>query len=71
MQELRYLAYKLAIENEVKNIPESWMREMMACKDWIHCFMQRHQNISVRKPEATKIQRMANLNEHNVAMSFG
>ena len=70
MPELRSLAYKLAVQNEVKNIPESWIREEMAGKDWIRCFLQRHQNISVRKPEATSIQRMANFNEHNVVMFF-
>ena len=70
MHELRLLAFKLAIANKVKNIPESWLRDRKAGKDWAQCFLRRHANISVRKPETTSIQRMTNFNEYNVAMFF-
>ena len=58
MDELRSLACKLGIANKIKDIPDSWLCDKKAGKDRALCFLQ---NISIRKPEATSIQRMANL----------
>ncbi len=39
----------------------------MAGYDWAKLFLKRHDDISLRTPEATSMQRMACFNEHNVA----
>ena len=68
-QELRVLAYKYAISNGLR-IPDNWNHTGEAGPDWMKSFMKRHPDISLRTPEATSIQRMANFNEQNVKSFF-
>ena len=59
------LAYQLATAHDLR-IPESWNDNKEAGLDWMKHFLKRYRDLSIRKPEATSIQRMANFNEHNV-----
>ena len=63
------LAYQLATANDLR-IPESWNDNKEAGLDWMKHFLKRHRDLSIRNPEATSIQRMANFNEHNVNLFF-
>lgn len=51
-------------------MPQSWRVGGMAGKDWFIAFMQRHPNLSLRKPQATSLARIACFNPHNVAAFF-
>lgn len=42
----------------------------MAGKDWYHCFMSRHPEISLRRPEATSLSRITAFNEEEVDIFF-
>ena len=66
LTDLRRLAYRMAVANKVTNIPLSWAKDEMAGFDWARGFLSRNNSISLRTPEATSIQRMANFNQHNV-----
>ena len=66
MDVLRKLAYQMATCNGVENIPSNWHAKQMAGVDWATGFLSRHGELSLRKPEATSIQRMAAFNRHNV-----
>ncbi|XP_033124341.1 uncharacterized protein LOC117122744 [Anneissia japonica] len=70
IQGLCELAYSLAIANDAPNIPNSWAKNNKAGIDWAQAFLKRNPSISIRKPEATSIQRMINFNPHNVSMFF-
>ena len=68
--ELRRFAFELADANSI-HIPPSWTEHKMAGLDWAKNFMKRHKNdLAIRSPEATSIQRMTNCNEHNVNSFF-
>ncbi len=67
IDDLRQLAYRLAVANDIANMPDNWKKEK-AGVDWAKHFLERHTDLSIRKPEATSIQRMANFNKHNVGM---
>ena len=69
LKELRMFAYQLATANDLR-IPESWNDNKEAELDWMKHFLKRHRDLSIRNPEATSIQRMANFNEHNVNLFF-
>ena len=66
LTDLQRLAYRMAVANKVTNIPLSWAKDEMAGSDWARGFLSRNNSISLRTPEATSIQRMANFNQHNV-----
>ena len=68
-KELRMLAYQFATANDLR-IPESWNDKKEAGLDWMKHLLKRHRDLSIRNPEATSIQRMANFNEHNVNLFF-
>ena len=56
-KQTRILAYVYATTLN-KNLPPNWERDGMAGKDWMICFMRRHQkNISLRESEPTSISR--------------
>ena len=63
IDELQILTYKLAVANEVEDIPQSWTKNEKAGIDWAKGFLERHNEISLRTTESTSIQRMVNLNE--------
>ncbi|CAH1965165.1 unnamed protein product [Acanthoscelides obtectus] len=65
--ELRRLAYQLAERN---NIQHNFHHEM-AGVDWLKGFLRRHQNLSVRTPEATSAARAMGFNKVAVGQFFG
>ena len=66
VQDLRRLAYQVAVANNIAKIPESLAKEEGAAVDWAKHFIGRYKNITIRQPEATSIQRMTNFNPLNV-----
>ena len=68
-KELRMLAYQLTTANDLR-IHKSWNDNKEAGLDWMKHFLKRHHDLSIRNPEDTSIQRMANFNEHNVNLFF-
>ncbi|KAG5885592.1 hypothetical protein JTB14_024773 [Gonioctena quinquepunctata] len=67
--QLRCLAYSFAKSNK-KNMPQSWIVNEKAGKQWFREFMESHRELSLRKPEATSLARATSFNRHNVGMSF-
>lgn len=58
----RKLIYEVAIANK-KKIPDSWLRTSSAGKDFLTSFLKRHQNLSIRIPEATSLARSMAFNK--------
>lgn len=70
MTDLRRFAFDLANANNIST-PPSWTEHKMVGLDWAQSFMNRHKNdLAVRSPEPTSIQRMTNFNEHTVNSFF-
>ncbi|XP_072398037.1 uncharacterized protein [Diabrotica undecimpunctata] len=70
VEEMRKLAYQYAKLNNV-NYPESWDNNKTAGRQWYRCFRTSYNNkISLRKPEATSLGRMACFNKPNVLIFF-
>lgn len=68
MTDLRSLAYQLADKN---NIPHNFNKEsMLAGKDWVRGFRQRHPKIVLRKPEATSAARAQAFNKIHVSKFY-
>lgn len=67
--QLRALAYEFAISNK-KAVPESCHEKRRSGKNWFRCFMRRHSDLSLRKPEATSLSRSTSFNKHNVTVFF-
>lgn len=66
--ELRSIAYNYAEANNMKN---NFNKEKkLAGKDWYAGFIQRHPEISLRKPEATSINRIMAFNKAEVDRFF-
>lgn len=66
--ELRKLAYEYAERNDVKNNFNKSSR--LAGSDWLCGFLKRNPQISVRKPEATSLNRVMGFNEQEVKHFF-
>lgn len=65
--QIRKVAYEYAEKLNLKhNFNQS---SKMAGRDWLHAFMTRH-NISIRKPEATSINRITAFNKTQISMFF-
>ena len=43
-------------------MPASWTQNEMAGYDWLHSFLKRNTNISLRTPESTSLARMSSFN---------
>ena len=65
----RRLAYEFAIANH-KQMPEAWLRDCSAGGEWLTGFLKRHENLAIRKPEATSLARSTAFNHHNVGKFF-
>lgn len=61
------LAYEYAVANNVL-VPESWKRNESAGKDWLTGFLERQNNLSLRTPEATSLQRITSFNKTNLGI---
>lgn len=66
--ELRKAVYDYA---EKKGIPHRFSQvNKLAGKDWLEGFIRRHQGISIRKPEATSINRIKAFNKVEVSRFY-
>ncbi|KAI4456179.1 hypothetical protein MML48_8g00008219 [Holotrichia oblita] len=66
-KQFRILALDFAQVNK-KKIPESWITNGLAGKNWYYEFMNRHKDaLSLRKPQATSLSRSTSFNRHNVS----
>lgn len=68
--EIRNFAYKLALVNNIQNIPNSWKAYLRAGEDWFLGFMSRHKSLSARKPEQCSVARAMAFNKTNIANYF-
>lgn len=67
-KDLRQLAFDYAHAN---NIPNNFNKDTrMASKKWLYGFLRRHNNITLRKPEATSYARATGFNRHAVKIFF-
>ena len=64
---VRILAYEYATRLG-SNVPDSWNRGKIYCRDWISGFMSRHRNIRLSSPEG--ISRAHGFNKKAVALFF-
>lgn len=67
--QVRQFAYEYAVRLE-KRMPTSWQETKIAGLDWLKGFMNRHKNLSLRKPESTSLARNISFNKTNVDMFF-
>jgi hypothetical protein len=67
--ELRKRAYQFA-DSLQKKIPSSRKMKKIAGVDWLHGFMKRHRDLSIRQPQATSLSRATSFNPHNVNAFF-
>lgn len=66
--ELRRLAFEIA---ERKNIPNNFNKiERLAGVDWLNGFLKRNPGISLRKPEATSLNRVTAFNREEVELFY-
>lgn len=68
MKELRQFVFQLAVKNNCKHPFNT--EPQMAGEDWAYHFMQRHPEISLRKPEATSGARAMGFNKVAVTAFF-
>jgi hypothetical protein len=66
---MRRLAYQYATQEKCI-VSLSWSVKKEAGRDWLSGFMRRHQDLSIRKPQATSLSRATSLNKHNVDSFF-
>lgn len=68
-EEFLKLAHEYAVILE-KSYPSAWDTNKAAGKTFYDCFIKRHQNLSLRKPEATSLARATAFNQANVSEFF-
>lgn len=66
--ELRKIVFEYAERNQVPNTFNKTDRT--AGKEWVHNFLKRNKNISLRKPEATSINRVLAFNKEEIALFY-
>lgn len=66
--QLRKICYNMAVNLGVTNRFNS--EKKIAGKDWLYGFMNRHQKLSIRKPEATSVNRILGFNKTEVTRFF-
>ena len=63
-QLIRSLAFDYALK--LNCCPEKWNNNGTAGVEWLKCFMNRHKNLTLRKPENTSLSRATSFNKTNV-----
>lgn len=66
---VRELAFKFAKANN-KQYPAGWEANKIAGEEWMRAFMNRHRDLSVRKPRSTSLSRATSFNKTNVGCFF-
>ena len=66
---VRRLAYQYALKNKI-SMPASWTQNEMAGYDWLHSFLKRSTNISLRTSESTSLVRISSFNCFTVNTFF-
>ena len=66
--ELRRIAFEFATKNGIKQTFSA--EKGIAGKDWFYGFITRHPNLSLRKPEATSVNRVQAFNRNEVQHFF-
>ena len=66
---VRRLAYQYSLKNKI-SMPASWTQNEMAGYDWLHSFLKRNTNISLRTPESTSLARMSSFNRFTLNTFF-
>ena len=66
---IKKLAYDYAKANDI-TVPKAWENESSASVAWFRGFMKRHQELSLRTPEATSLSRATAFNKHTVETFF-
>ena len=51
-------------------MPASWTQNEMVGYDWLHSFLKRNTNISLRTPESTSLARMSSFNRFTINTFF-
>lgn len=67
-RDIKTLAFQYARKLEIA-VP-GWEEKQHAGTEWFRCFMKRHPTLSIRKPEATSLQRATAFNRVNVGNFF-
>lgn len=65
----RQVAFEMAKTNHIK-MPKSWVENRLAGLDWFRGFRQRHQDLTLRKPEACSLARASAFNRETVNKVF-
>ena len=65
----RRLAFEFAMKNNIQ-VPHAWLRDCSAGEEWLIGFLKRHEELSIRQPEATSLARGTAFNRHNVSQFF-
>lgn len=67
--EFKNLAYTYAKKNNF-SYPKSWDKYEKAGDDWLQSFLSRHNDITLRTPEATSVARAKGFNRHEVGRFY-
>lgn len=65
----RELAYQFAVANKII-IPPEWNKNNKAGIHWLHGFLGRHKELSLRQPESTSLSRTSSFNKTNTTTFF-
>lgn len=65
----RRITFEFATKNGIQ-VPHTWLRDCSAGVEWLVGFMKRHDELSIRQPEATSLARGTAFNRHNVNQFF-
>lgn len=66
---IRKLAYEMATINNIE-VPDSWKKDKIAGLEWLHGFLKRAPDISIRRAENCSLSRMTAFNINNVRIFF-
>ncbi|XP_047033430.1 uncharacterized protein LOC124639949 [Helicoverpa zea] len=66
VKDCRQVAYEMAKINGIR-MPKTWTDNQLAGIDWLRGFRQRHQDLTLRKPEACSLARASAFNRETVS----